>query len=479
MAWNWLRGALGWAGNEATDDLTCKLVKDKYTDNLLGLMSIVQRVGFFGTMELLMRATQGEAVERPLGTNRPGSPWNQLYLNPVHFHRFPVEDKTQIDTSVVIGPAARRPLRLDIPIFITGMSYGSALSKRAKVALARGASAMGTATDTGEAGLLREEREAAAKLIGQYNRGGYLNSPDRYGQLDAIEMQFGQGAQGAAPQRTQAKFVDEEMREVFGVEEGQDVVLATRMPGVNSPEDLNQTVKRLRDETGVPVGVKLAASHYLEPELDVVVNAGVDFISVDGAEGATHAAAPTLEDDLGLPTIYAIARARRFLDRRNLGGRVTLLAGGGLFSPGQFLKALALGANAVYIGTAAVLAIIAPQMVKATPAEPPAQLVLHTGRLKDQLDVDEAAASLTNFLKLSVKEMTSVMYALGKPAVRDLRADDLVCVDPWLARALGVSYAGVSADEQASYYEAHELAFGPGRTVAGDGERPPAPQAPH
>jgi glutamate synthase domain-containing protein 2 len=452
MVWEWMNKLVRGVGNEGADDMVFKMMKDKYTDNMLMVLSVMKRTSFFNAMEIWMRATQGQALERPLGTHLRLSPWELLALNPVHLCRFPVEDGKKIDTGVTIGPLAEKPLELKIPVYITGMSYGSALSKAAKVALAKAASKMGTATNTGEAGLLPAEREAADKLIGQFNRGGYLNTPDKYKQLDAVEIQLGQGAQGASPQRTQAKFIDEEMREVFGLEKGQDAVLHTRIPGVNSVQDFRKLVKALKEETGVPVGVKIAASHYLEDELDIAVHAGVDFVTVDGGEGATHAASPTAEDHLGLPTIYAIARARRYLNGEGQKGRVSLLAGGGLFTPGHFLKALALGADAVYIGTTAVMAIVSQQMVKVAPTEPPTQLVLHAGRFREKFDADLGAKSLVNFLKVSMDEITAVMYALGKPAIAQLDTDDLCCLDPWVARALHLAYGGVAPSEQEGYY---------------------------
>lgn len=449
----WLTHLMRGVVDETADELLLKMLKDKYTDNLLAVLSVLTRVGFFPGLELWMRAVQGTGLERPLGTNLHLSPWEDVLLNPVHLYRLPVEDKVPIDTAVTVGPRAARPLHLKIPVYITGMSYGSALSADAKVALAKAASIMGTATNTGEAGLLPEEREAADKLIGQYNRGGYLNTPDKYKQLDAIEIQLGQGAQGASPQQTQAKFVDEKMQEVFGLRVNEPSVLHSRLPGVNRPEDFAGVAHQLKEETGVPVGVKLAATHYLEQELGIILDAGVDFVTVDGAEGGTHGSSPTLLDDLGLPTIYAVARARRFLDRHPRGGDVSLLAGGGLFTPGHFLKALALGADAVYIGTAAVLALVAQQVNQVTPTEPPTQLILNAGALKDRFDVDLGTASLVNFLSVAMEEVKAVMYAVGKPAVSQLGPDDLVCLDPWLARALQLPYAGVSAAEQEAFYQ--------------------------
>ncbi|HEX3007564.1 MAG TPA: FMN-binding glutamate synthase family protein, partial [Bacteroidales bacterium] len=375
-------------------------------------------------------------------------------------HRMPVEDNATMDLKVTIGPKAEKPLVLDIPIYITGMSYGGALSKSVKIALAKAANQLGTATNTGEAGFLPEERETANKLIGQYNRGGYLNTPDKYGKMDAVEIQLGQGAQGASPQRTKAKLIDEEMRKVFGVKEGEDCVLHTRLPGVNSPADFIREVKTIKENTPAPVGLKIAASHYLEQEMTIALEAGVDFLTIDGAEGATHGAAPTLEDDLGLPSMFAIARARRFLDHHDPEGRVTLLAGGGLYTPGHFLKAIALGADAVYTGSAAIMALMASQILKAAPAEPSTQLVLHSGLKKDDFDIEQGAMSLGNFLRLSVKEIMGAMYALGKPSISQINQEDLCSLDPFLARTLHLQYGGVSPTEQDSFFNGINMDLG-------------------
>ena len=438
--------------DKPSDEALERITRDKYTDNLLLLLSTMQKTSFFHGLELLMRAAQGESLERPFGSPIRLSPWEKLLLSPVHLFRLPIDERETIDPSVVIGPRSEKPLQLQIPICIAGMSYGSALSDKAKIALAKAATIMGTATNTGEAGLLPAERRFADKLIGQYNRGGYLNTPDKYRQLDAIEIQFGQGAQGASPQRTQAKFIDSQMRTVFGLQKGQDSTLGSSFPFISIQRDLTETVNRLREETGVPIGMKIAASYFLEREMAIGLEAQVDFITVDGAEAGTHGASPTAEDDLGLPTIFAIARARRFLVREGVKGQVSLLASGGLITPGQFLKALALGADAVYIGTAAVLALVARQLTKVAPYDPTTQLVLATGKAKDKFDVEEGCQSLVNYLQVSLHEMTSVMYALGKKATRHLDVEDLCCVDPFLAKALDVPYAGVAPQDQASYY---------------------------
>jgi glutamate synthase domain-containing protein 2 len=297
--------------NEVIDKAIERMGRDQYTENLFELIPVAKKVGPIQMMEIMMRSSKGIPPARPLGSHMRFSPWEKLLFNPIHLFRFPTPDNVQIGTSVTIGRRAKKPLTISIPIMIAAMSYGGALSKSAKIALAKAATRIGTATNTGEAGLMEEEREAADLLIGQYNRGGWLNSRDKYSRLDAIEIQLGQGAQGSSPQRTPAKNIGDEYREVFGIPEGHDALIHSRLPGIDTKEQFTALVRRLQHETGVPVGLKIAATHHLEKELQIALESGVDFITVDGAEGGTHAAAPILEDDLGLPTMFAL----KFLEK--------------------------------------------------------------------------------------------------------------------------------------------------------------------
>ncbi|NLC53974.1 MAG: FMN-binding glutamate synthase family protein, partial [Firmicutes bacterium] len=231
-----------------------------------------------------------------------------MLFNPVHLVRLPTVDEKNVKTNVTLGPKAKRPLELAIPIIISGMSYGGAISKQARLALAKAATAAGTATNTGEGAYLPEERELAAKYIYQYHRGQWPhgNKKDFYTLADMVEIQLGQGAQAAAPQTTKADKIDEEFRQIFGLEEGEDAVIASRLPGLESGEDLKHLVARLKEETGgVPISYKFAASHYLEEEIELAVAAGVDVIVIDGAEAGTHAGQPLIADAFGLPTMHA------------------------------------------------------------------------------------------------------------------------------------------------------------------------------
>ncbi|CAH1219202.1 hypothetical protein PAECIP111893_04515 [Paenibacillus plantiphilus] len=435
--------------NEAMDEALSRLIKDQYTENMAAMIPVGRKVGFPNFTEILMRSSQGTPIPRPLGSYIHFSPWESLLFSPVHLFRMPTPEQVRIETSVTIGPLARKPLTIAIPIMIAAMSFGGALSKSAKLALAKAATAAGTATNSGEAGLMREEREAAQLFIGQYNRGGWMNTPDKYKQLDAIEIQLGQGAQGSASQRTSVKNIGEDYREVFELKEGEPAIIHSRLPGVNTADDFIQLVRRLRHETGVPVGLKIAATHHLEKELQIALEAGVDFLTLDGAEGGTHGGAPTLQDDVGLPTLFAITRASHYLARKGATGKVSLIATGGLVTPGSMLKAMALGADAVYIGTAAILALIGEQLVKTAPFEAATSLVVYTGKMTSELDVDAGARSLLRYLNASVMEMEQVAQSLGRTSLSDISKSDLCTLDADVARTTGIQWGWTAADQQA------------------------------
>ncbi len=434
--------------NEIADDAVRTMSRDQYIENIYEMIPTLKKVNPINLVEIILKSAKGTPVPRPLGSHIQFSPWEKLLFSPVHLFRFPTPEDVGINTSVKIGPRAKKPLNISIPVMFAGMSFGGALSKSAKIALARAATIAGTATNTGEAGLLEEERQEAQLLIGQYNRGGWLNSRDKYKRLDAVEIQLGQGAQGSAPQRTAFKNIGGQYREVFRLAEGEDAVIHSRLPGVNTKEDFIKLVRKLKEETGVPVGLKIGATHHLEKELQVALEAECDFITLDGAEGGTHGGTPTLEDDVGLPTIFAISRAARFLAQKGATREMSLIAAGGLITPGQILKAMALGADAVYIGTAAIIAMVGDQITRATPFEPPTALVVYTGKISEDLDIDRSVQNLFNFLNATMHEMEAVAVTLGKASLKDINRDDLVALDPFLAKALNLDLGFVSPRDQ-------------------------------
>lgn len=446
------------------DHYVNRMMQDPYTENLFSFFTVMQKLRPSAVFEACMRAESGKPIDRPLGSPVILSPWEKILLNPVHMFKLPTQDGVQIQTGTTIGPRAEKPLNLEIPILISGMSYGGALCIKAKAALARGASMAGTATNSGEMSLIDEERREARFFIGQYNRGGWMNTDDQLRQLDAIEIQLGQGAQAAAPMGTASHQIGEDYRLAAKLNPGDDAVIHSRLPGVNKPEDIITLVKNLRQRYGVPVGVKIAATHHMEKELDIAIEAGVDYFVVDGAEAGTHGGPTTLQDDVGLPTLFGLARTVQYLERRRVKKDISVIAAGGLTTPGHFLKAMALGADAVYIGSIAIVAMLQTQMTKALPGEPPTQVPLYLGKFKEDLDVEEGAEHLAKFLKSCVEEMKLTAYALGKTDLAQFNRNDLVTVDRDLSEVLQIDYAGFPPDAQPwrknrVRFEAEELVY--------------------
>jgi glutamate synthase domain-containing protein 2 len=425
-----------WFMNLVTDRLFKSLVRTPYIVSLGSFWSLMQRAGPQVFTENLLRAARPAALERPMGTPRTFSPWAQLIFSPAQVRRLPTLSREDIDLKVVIGPRAERPLTVDIPILIAGMSYGGALSAAAKIALARGASDAGTATNTGE-NYLPAERQAADRLIVQYHRGSWplatQHHPEWLEQADAIEIQLGQGAQAAVELRQRADKISPEMRRVMGLQEGEDAVIRSRFEGVDHAEDMVQLIHRLKDRYPVPVGVKIAAGVTLREDLDILLDAPLDFITLDGGEGGTHAGPPILQDDFGIPLMTAVAWTDDLLRERRRRHEITVLAAGGLKTPGEFLKALALGADAVYIGFAALMAMAAAQASRVLPWAPPEALFYESGASKHRLETIPAAAALTRFLQSSADELRYGLQALGYTRLGQLSRGDLVALDPWTA----------------------------------------------
>ncbi|MDN5347973.1 MAG: hypothetical protein PWP65_1537 [Clostridia bacterium] len=429
--------------NRVFDSWLRTLITDPYEENLWEFISASNRTGLQKIVENSLRSQEGRVIHRPFGSPKRFPNTDGLVFNIAQLSRLPTEKNIPIDTMVTLGPKAARPVTISMPLIISGMAYGLALSEKAKVALAKGATLAGTATNTGEGPLLLSERRAAKYLILQYDRGGWNHKPEIIKQADMVEVQFGHAATGGVARRTEYHELPPKARSLMGLKPGQPAVTRAHLPGVKNPKkDLPPLIARLRRLTGgAPIGAKIAAGKDLEKDLGILLDAGVDFISLDGAGAATKGSPPILQDDFGLPTVYAVNRAARFLEKQGVKKEVTLIASGRLATPGDFLKILALGADAVYLGTVALFALAHTHILKALPWEPPAQVVFAQGRYQDKLDVDKAAQDLANFLKSCNEEIKEGVRALGKTAVRQVDKKDLVALDPVMARALKIPLA--------------------------------------
>lgn len=425
--------------DRAVDRILVRLLRDPYPENLWDLIVGMTRVPPHALMELELRAEQGRLLERPLGAVVRVADLRGVAFNPAQLVRPPLGPREPVDTSVVIGPRAPRPLELEIPILVSAMGYGIAVSRPVALALARGAAMAGTAYNAGVGPLLPEVVQANPRLIVQYGGGAWSRDPRVLAVARMVEVRLGHGGRAALGRVLAASDLPEDARLRMGIPAGGEAVLEVPVPGAASPAELRALVLRLQLLAGgAPVGVKLAATHDLERELEAALAAGVDFIALDGAEAGTHASPPVIADDFGIPTAHALARAVRFLERAGVRDRVSLIVGGGLRTPGEMLKALALGADAVYVGTVALMASTHGQLSEVVPFEPVTTLVFASGRHADRFDPELGARNLANFLRACAAEMAEAARALGRRALREITREDLVARDREAAEVFGL-----------------------------------------
>ena len=428
-----------WIAAAAIRRATRILMTDPYDRNLYEIVSATSRYGVQRLLETNLRSAEGRVIQRPFGSAKRFPDFSNLMFDAAQLHTMPTAPDIPVDMRVTIGPRAARPMVIEIPVMVSAMAYGWALSEKAKISLALGTAAAGTATNTGQGPFLESERKAAKKLIYQYHRGQWANNSGALPRCDAVEIQLGQGAAAGLGLALRPWEIDSQLRQQMGLQPEEPVISNARQPEVQRPEDLGRLVGRLREQArGVPIGVKLAAGHHLEEDLRLALEAEVDFITVDGAQGATKGAPPIVQDDFGLPTLYALVRAVRFLERQRALGNVSLIISGGLVTAGDFLKAIALGADAINIGTAALYAMSHTQVTYSTPWEPPTQLVWYNGKFADSFDPEEGGKALHRFLQSISSEMGEGVRALGKVSIHEISKEHLFALDRETAEICGV-----------------------------------------
>ena len=445
-----LGAALGVAGaarlgrmavEAALDRAVRILTQDAYEENWVQGLSAFSRVGMQNLFEVDLRAGDRHMLRRPLGSPKRYPGLDRLMFSFAQLDPLPTPADWSVNTRVVIGPYADYPLEIDLPVMVGGMGYGVSLSKEAKIAIARGATLAGTATNTGEGPFLPEERAAAEKLVVQYHRGNWMPL-EALEQADMVEIHVGQGASGSVGSKLPPEKVTRRLTREMGLAPGEPAFVASTFEELAQGKGLAPIVDRARYLSGGrPVVVKLAASHRLEKDLAVCLKAGVDGVVIDGAQAGTGQAPPIVQDDFGIPTLYALLRARKFLDRHDPERRVSLIVSGGLVTPGDFLKCLALGADAVYAGTAILLALMAGQQHKATPGEPPTQVITYQGKRRGLFSIEKGAENVGNFLLACRDEIEHAVRQLGKDDVRAVDRSDLCALDDEIARITGLPVA--------------------------------------
>lgn len=257
-----------------------------------------------------------------------------------------------------------------------------------------------------------------------------------------IEIKFGQGALVGVGGRISPENLTGRARSVMGLKEDEVAVIYEHFFDNQTLKDLKELVEELRNLTGgVPIGAKLGAGGKIEQDIDQLIEMGVDYIAVDGGQAATHGAPPVLSDDFGIPTLHAVVRANNHLKKRNKRKEVSLIVSGGLFTPSEFLKTIALGADAVYLGSAMLFAVAHSQTLDAIPFEPPTQVVWNEGKFKNKFNREDGAQSATKFLTASIEEMKVGLRAMGKRSLKEMTLKDLVSYDKLTSEMLGIPFS--------------------------------------
>ncbi len=389
--------------------------------------------------EIHQMAVSGKPISGSMGTLMPMASWDELLLLGAQLNPAPLNDGDAVDTTTVIGKHARKPMVLGSPVYISHMSFG-ALSKESKVALSKGSALAKTAMCSGEGGILPEEKAAAYKYIFEYIPNKYSVTDENLRTSDAIEIKIGQGTKPGMGGHLPGEKVTAEIAAIRGKPQGQDVQSPSKFPGLNTPEDLKAMVDELRERSqGRPIGIKLAAGN-LERDLAWCVAAKPDFITIDGRGGATGSSPLMLREATTVPTLYALDRARKYLD--SVGADIDLVITGGLRVSADFAKALAMGADAVAIASAALIAAACQQYRICGTGKCPVGIATQDPELRQRLKVDAAAQRVANFLNVSLEELKTFARVTGHKSLKGLNRELLVTTSRDIAHYTGIRHVG-------------------------------------
>ncbi|SFB91659.1 Glutamate synthase domain-containing protein 2 [Marinospirillum celere] len=368
--------------------------------------------------------------------------WDALQIMVAQLAKKPLLDDAPVGTELVVGPEARKPLVLDIPLFVSDMSFG-ALSEEAKIALARGAEMAGTGICSGEGGMLPEEQQENSRYFYELASAKFGYDEKLLEKVQAFHFKGGQGAKTGTGGHLPGSKNRGKISQVRGLKEGEDAISPATFTDLHSVRDFKNFADRVREITGgVPIGFKLSANH-IERDIQFALDASADYIILDGRGGGTGAAPTLFRDHISVPTLPALARARRYLDQQGASGRVTLLITGGLRVPSDFIKALALGAEGIAVANSAMQSIgcVAARICNTNNC--PAGIATQKADLRQRLNVDQSAKQLHNFLQASTALMQVMARACGHSQLADFNPDDLATWDREMAYLTGVRYAGV------------------------------------
>lgn len=388
--------------------------------------------------EIHQMAVTGKSLSSAMGTKMPLPSWDDILLLGAQLNPAPLDEGEHVNTMTVIGRNSKKPMVLKSPVYISHMSFG-ALSKEIKVALAKGSAMAGTAMCSGEGGILPEERGAAYKYIFEYIPNKYSVTDENLRAADAIEIKIGQGTKPGMGGHLPGEKVTEEIAKLRGRKPGEDIQSPSKFKELNSKEDLKEMVDMLRRRSdGRPVGIKIAAGH-IERDLEYCVFAGPDFITIDGRGGATGSSPFFLREATTVPTIYALYRARKYLDLVH--SDISLVITGGLRVSADIAKALAMGADAVAVASAALMAAACQQYRICGSGNCPVGIATQEPELRKRLNIEQAAKRTANYLDVTLEELKTFASITGHNSVHGLSTDDLVTINREISEFTNIRHA--------------------------------------
>ena len=368
--------------------------------------------------------------------------WDDIQVLTAQLATKPLFDEDEVGTELVIGPNAKKPLRLTIPLFVSDMSFG-ALSEEAKTALARGAELAGTGICSGEGGMLPEEQAENSRYFYELASARFGFSEALLTKVQAFHFKGGQGAKTGTGGHLPGNKVKGKIAQVRQLPEGTAAISPPTFENLTTVGDFKDFSDRVREVTGgIPIGFKLSAQH-IEKDIDFALEASADYIILDGRGGGTGAAPLIFRDNISVPTIPALARARRHLDRANKSD-ITLIITGGIRTPADFVKALALGADGIALANSAMQAIgcIAARMCNTNNC--PAGIATQQEHLRERLGVQHAAERLARFLRSSIELMQVLARACGHSHLNQFSQNDITTWKKPMAELTGIAFAGDS-----------------------------------
>ncbi len=369
--------------------------------------------------------------------------WDEIQIMTAQMATKPLMEEVSVSTELVIGPNAKKPLKLDIPLFVSDMSFG-ALSEEAKTALSKGAELAGTGICSGEGGMLPEEQQANSKYFYELASAEFGYDENLLKKVQAFHFKGGQGAKTGTGGHLPGNKNKGKISEVRGIIEGQPAVSPPTFKNLNTVEDFKNFANHVREITGgIPIGFKLSANH-IEDDIQFALDASADYIILDGRGGGTGAAPEMFRDHISVPTIPALARARKYLDENDATGKVTLITTGGLRVPIDFVKAMALGADGVAVSNSAMQSIgcVAARICNTNNC--PAGIATQNKDLRQRLNVEKSAAQLKNFFEASTELMQVMARACGHNNLSKFNKKDLATWHKTMADLSGIAYSGLN-----------------------------------